>query len=288
MKTTVDPKSTPPTPLQEIECAEARAAVERMRQISPLADPTRLLPDISPNRIPHHVAIIMDGNGRWAQARGFPRIFGHRNGAASVRTALETAAYLGIEILTLYSFSIENWKRPADEVQDLMALYLQYMAGEREELVRQNVRLKQIGRREGLPPEALEALDETLEATSKCTGPTLCLAVNYSSRAEIADAAKEIAKKAAAGEIDPEQVDESVFTDHLYTAGLPDPDLLIRTAGEMRLSNYLLWQISYAELYVTDTLWPDFDRDQFLSAIRAYASRERRFGGLTQQPGNSR
>ncbi len=288
MQTTTESKSPPPTPLDQIECADARAAVERMRQISPLADPTRLIPDVPPQRIPRHVAIIMDGNGRWAQARGFPRIFGHRNGAASVRNTLETAARLGIECLTLYSFSIENWKRPADEVRDLMALYLQYMSGEREELVRQNIRLKQIGRREGLPPEALDALDETLKATSKCTGPILCLAVNYSSRAEITDAAKALARKAAEGKIDPDQIDEALFAAHLYTAGIPDPDLLIRTAGEMRLSNYLLWQISYAELYVTDTLWPDFQADDLAAAIRAFASRDRRFGGLTQQDANSR
>ena len=271
----------PITPLAEITDPGDRAIVERMRRVNPEADPTARLPGVPPARVPRHVAIIMDGNGRWAQARGFPRIFGHRNGAAAVRRAMGEAGRLGIEMLTLYSFSLENWKRPADEVRDLMGLYLQYMSGEREELVRKNIRLVQIGRREGLPEEALAALDATVEATRSCTGPTLCLAVNYGSRAEIVDAARSLARDVKAGRLDPDQISEDALAGRLYTAGLPDPDLLIRTAGEMRVSNYLLWQISYAELYVTDTLWPDFDATHLREAVRAYAARERRFGGLS-------
>jgi len=271
------------TPLGSIADPVARQTVERMRRVSPQADPPRLLPDVPPQRIPRHVAIIMDGNGRWATSRGFPRIFGHRNGAAAVRRTIEEAGRLGIEVLTLYSFSSENWKRPADEVRELMGLYLQYMSGEREALVRENIRLVQIGRRDGLPPEALAALDETVRATSTCTGPTLCLAVNYGARAEIVDAVRAIASKARSGEVKPDEIDESTISSHLYTAGLPDPDLLIRTAGEMRVSNYLLWQISYAELWVTDVLWPDFGANELRQAVRAYAARRRRFGALDGQ-----
>jgi len=270
-------------PLDQIADPAVRAVVERMRRVSPDADPLQRLPGIHPERIPRHVAIIMDGNGRWATEKGFPRIFGHRNGALAVRATIEEAGRLGIEFLTLYSFSMENWKRPAEEVRELMGLYLQYMSGERDELVRNNIRLRQIGRRDGLPAEALKALDDTIAATAKCTGPTLCLAVNYGSRAEIVDATRAIAAKVAKGELQPEAIDESVIDHHLYTAGMPDPDLLIRTAGEMRISNYLLWQISYAELYVTDTYWPEFGAHELREAVRAYAGRSRRFGGLDSQ-----
>lgn len=270
----------PVTPLESIPDADDRAVVARMRSISPHADPMRYLPGVPVARVPRHVAIIMDGNGRWATARGFPRVFGHRNGASSVRSVVEEAGRLGIEVLTLYSFSMENWSRPKEEVGELMRLYLEYMGGEREALVRENIRLRQIGRRDGLPPEALEALDRTIEATSACTGPTLCLAVNYGSRSEIVDAARAVAMKAASGEVAPTMIDEAMISNHLYTRGLPDPDLVIRTAGEMRLSNFLLWQLSYAEIVVTDVLWPDFTGAELRDAIRAYASRERRFGGL--------
>ncbi|MBL8745766.1 MAG: isoprenyl transferase [Phycisphaerae bacterium] len=251
-----------------------------MRRINPKADPTRRLPDVPVERIPRHVAIIMDGNGRWASERGFPRIFGHRNGAAAIRRTIDEAGRLGIECITLFSFSSENWKRPADEVGELMWLYLQYMSGEREHLVRENIRLKQIGRRDGLPKEALAALDETVRATARCTGPTLCLAVNYGSRAEMVDAVRSLAREARDGRIEPETIDEAMISAHLDTAGLPDPDLLIRTAGEMRISNFLLWQISYAELWVTPAYWPDFGAEHLREAVRAYAERERRFGGL--------
>ncbi|MDX2115885.1 MAG: polyprenyl diphosphate synthase [Planctomycetota bacterium] len=282
----------PVTPLHEITDQQTRAVVERMRRVSPKADPTARIPDVPPGRVPRHVAIIMDGNGRWARDRGFPRAFGHRNGAAAVRRTLDEASRLGIEYVTLFSFSSENWKRPADEVRELMQLYLAYMAGERAHLVRENIRLIQIGRREGLPQEALAALDETVRATSGCTGPTLCLAVNYGARAELADAARSIAQAVRAGTLRPEDVDERAIEARLGTAGLPDPDLLIRTAGEMRISNFLLWQISYAELYVTDVLWPDFSAEDLRQAVRAYAARRRRFGALdesvaTDEPASS-
>jgi undecaprenyl diphosphate synthase len=269
------------TPLEAIADRASRDAVERMRRVNPEADPTRLLPDVDPVRIPRHVAIIMDGNGRWARERGFPREFGHRNGAVAVRRAIEEAGRLGIECLTLYSFSAENWKRPAREIDELMRLYLTYMDGERERLVRENIRFRQIGRREDLPREAQDALERTLEATAHCTGPMLCLAVNYGARDEITGAVRRIAERVRDGELEADEIDHETIASHLHTTGIPDPDLLIRTAGEMRVSNFLLWQISYAELYVTDTYWPDFDEESLHRAVRAYASRERRFGGLS-------
>lgn len=229
-------------------------------------------------RLPRHIAVIMDGNGRWAKTRALPRFHGHREGAQAVRRLMTEATKLGIEYLTLYSFSIENWNRPADEVAQLMALYVEYMASERETLVENNIRLMQIGRRDNLPPETIAELDKTIEATRTCTGPTLVLAVNYSSRAEITDGVRAIAERVARGELDPAEITEQTVSDSLYTADIPDPDLLIRTSGEMRLSNYLLWQISYAELYVTQTLWPDFAEGDLHEAIRAYAARDRRFG----------
>lgn len=260
------------------------AAVRGIQDRNPAADPLGELPDVDPRRLPRHVAIIMDGNGRWAQQRGFPRIVGHRNGAASVRAVIQAAGKLGIEALTLYSFSLENWKRPADEVQALMGLCAAYLEGEREELVREGVRFRVIGRRAGLPPEVVAGIETVEQATAHCTRATLCLALNYSARAEIVDAARTLAARAQRGELAPHDINEEMFSNALYTAGLPDPDLLIRTAGEMRVSNYLLWQISYAELHVTEVLWPDFDRAQFHRAVRDFASRSRRFGGLDSQP----
>jgi undecaprenyl diphosphate synthase len=235
---------------------------------------------VHPARIPRHIAIIMDGNGRWAQQRGFPRIFGHRNGAPVVRTMVEECGKLGVECLTLYSFSLENWKRPADEIQALMDLYTTYIDGEADRIVRENIRFRQIGRRDGLPAPVLEAVDRLTALTARNTGPMLCLAVNYGARAEIVDAMRSIGRRIQAGQISPEQIDDELISQNLYTAGIPDPDLLIRTAGEMRVSNYLLWQISYAELHVTDVLWPDFSVEDLHRAIRDYAGRSRRFGGL--------
>jgi len=212
--------------------------------------------------------------------RGWPRIRGHREGAKAARAITRTCANLGVKYLTLYSFSVENWARPVEEVQALMELCVETLREEREALQENNVRLVHIGRREGLPDAVLQALDETVRQTSRNTGLTLALALNYGGRAELLDAVRAIARQVQAGAISPEQIDDSMISAALYTAGMPDPDLLIRTAGQMRISNFLLWQISYAELYVTQTLWPDFDRDELFRAIRDYARRERRFGGL--------
>ena len=231
-------------------------------------------------QMPRHVAVIMDGNGRWARRRGKPRTEGHRAGAMAAREIVEHSARLGLKQLTLYSFSIENWSRPVDEVNTLMRLYIEYLISERPVMLKNNIRFRQIGRRDGLPPDVLEELDHTITALDHNTGMTLCLAVNYGSRAEIADAVRAIACKVKAGTLDINAINEQTIADHLYTAGMPDPDLLIRTAGEMRVSNYLLWQISYAELFVTDVCWPDFTAAEFDRALADYARRERRFGGL--------
>ncbi|MBN1943811.1 MAG: isoprenyl transferase [Phycisphaerae bacterium] len=231
-------------------------------------------------RFPRSVAIIMDGNGRWARQRGLPRPFGHQAGAKAVRRTVTEAARLGLEVLTLYSFSVENWSRPADEVNTLMHLYAEYLVHERPTIMENNVRLRHLGRREGLPENVLKELDETLRLSEGNTGMTLCLAINYGSRLEITDAVRTLARRVADGDLLPERIDEQTISDALDTAGLPDPDLLIRTAGEMRISNYLLWQISYAEFYVTDVHWPDFGVEALHEALRAYAGRNRRFGGV--------
>jgi undecaprenyl diphosphate synthase len=260
--------------------ADARAALAVIRARNPKADPLARLPGIHPARIPRHVAIIMDGNGRWAIERGFPRIFGHRTGAAAVRTVVEEAKLLGIEAITLYSFSLENWKRPADEVSALMQLCEAYVVGERERLIQEDLRFRVIGRREGLPIEVRRAIEETEAATRSGRAGTLCLAINYGSRAEIADAARSLARDAAAGRLDPDSIDEGSLASRLYAPDMPEPDLLIRTAGEMRISNFLLWQLSYAEWHVTPTLWPDFGVEHLHAAVRDFAGRQRRFGGL--------
>lgn len=260
--------------------AEGAAAMARILARFPEAKTRELLADVSPARIPRHIAVIMDGNGRWAEERGFPRVFGHRAGASAVRDIITGCASIGVEVLTLYSFSTENWRRPGDEVEALMRLCVAYCEGEKEELTRNNIRVRVIGRREGMPADVLAALDNLCSATSGCGGLTLCLAINYGARDEIVDAVRAIATRAARGEIGPETIDEAMVSEHLDTAGLPDPDLLIRTGGEMRLSNYLLWQLSYAELYVTDEHWPDFGRESLHRAVRAFAGRKRRFGGL--------
>ena len=235
---------------------------------------------IPPENIPRHIAIIMDGNGRWAQRQGLPRVKGHEAGAAKVREVVTHAARLGVQCLTLYSFSTENWNRPLDEITHLMRLYVEYLIKERAEIMDNDIRMVQIGRREGLPEEVLRELDETASNSRNNQGMTLCLALNYSSRMEMVDAIQTLARQTAEGKLDPSQIDEGMVSRALYTAGLPDPDLLIRTAGEMRVSNFLLWQISYAEIYVTDVLWPEFGREDLNAAIREYARRDRRFGGL--------
>ncbi len=231
-------------------------------------------------RLPRHVAIIMDGNGRWAAQRQWERIVGHRHGVQSVRSVIEECSRLGLEQLTLYCFSSENWKRPEAEQHLLMQLLKQYLVEERAEIVRQNLQFAMIGRRSGLSAEVLEEVDRSYAAAAANTGMRLCLAVNYGSRGEIVDAVQQLAADAKAGRLDPITIDEQTVSGALCTAGMPDPDLVIRTAGEMRVSNFLLWQISYAELWVTETLWPDFTFETLRQAFRDYAARDRRFGGL--------
>jgi len=238
------------------------------------------LADVPRDRWPGHIAIIMDGNGRWAQRQGLPRVSGHAKGAESVRRTAEECARLGLAQLTLYCLSSENWKRPAEELDFLMALLKSYLTEERDTLMDNNIRACFIGRREGLPPEVVAELDETLAITAGNDGLTLCLAINYGGRGEIVDAVRAIAQKALGGELAPADITEETISQHLYTAGMPDPDLLIRTAGEMRVSNYLLWQISYAEIWVTQRHWPEFDEGLLHEAIRDYAARQRRFGAL--------
>jgi undecaprenyl diphosphate synthase len=231
-------------------------------------------------RIPQHIAVIMDGNGRWAQSRGLPRILGHKRGVDSVRTLVEEACRLGIGQLTLYCLSSENWKRPRAELNFLMRLLRQYVIDERREIMDQRIRFCTIGRRQGIPGEVWKEVDKTIEVSRDNPGTVLCLAINYGARQEIVDAVKQIAQQVKAGTLSEERIDESTLTAHMYTAGMPDPDLVIRTAGEMRVSNFLLWQISYAELWVTPVLWPDFRENHLHDALRSYAGRERRFGGL--------
>ena len=232
--------------------------------------------------LPRHVAIIMDGNGRWARQRGLPRIEGHRRGVASVRRATEHCARLGIEQLTLYCLSSENWRRPAAELDFLMHLLEQYMIEERDLLMRERIRIAMIGSRAGLPEATLAALDRTVGMCAGNDRMRLCLAINYGSRAEITAAARALAEECRAGRLDPAAITEETLAARLDTVGMPDPDLVIRTAGEMRLSNFLLWQSSYAELWVTDTCWPDFTEAHLDDAIRSFAGRERRFGGISE------
>jgi len=238
--------------------------------------------DVPPEKRPRHIAIIMDGNGRWARRQGLPRIEGHRHGVAALRRVVEECERLGIEQLTLYCLSSENWKRPPEELDFLMHLLEQYMIEERAGILRKNIQIRVIGRREGIPDRALKQIDKTLELTRHNTGPRLCLAINYGARAEIVDAVRAIAEEVRTGRLDAAGITEQTVDDHLYTAGTPDPDLLIRTAGEMRLSNFLLWQLSYAEIWVTEKTWPEFDEALLRQAIRDYAARTRRFGGLEE------
>lgn len=238
------------------------------------------LEQVPRERWPRHIAMIMDGNGRWAEARGLPRAAGHREGVETVRRVVTESARIGLEALTLYSFSSENWKRPADEVAALMLLCCEFLRVERPTMLRENIRFRRIGRRDGLPPEVLAELDETERATAHGTGLLLVLALNYGSRTEIADAARALAREVEAGTRSADSIDERAMASHLYTTGIVDPDLLVRTAGELRLSNYLLWQVSYAEIHVTEVLWPDFTVDDLHDAILAFAGRDRRFGGL--------
>lgn len=234
---------------------------------------------LSVTRLPAHVAIIMDGNGRWAAQRHLPRVEGHRAGAESVRDTVETAARLGLRALTLYAFSVENWKRPIAEVSTLMVLLKRYLRSELNTLLKNDIRFGVIGRIEELAPDIREELTNAIDRTAGNGGMQFNIALNYGGRAEIVDAAR----RAMIAGLDPNDLDEAVFSRLLYTAGQPDPDLLIRTSGEMRVSNFLLWQIAYAEIYVTETLWPDFRRSHLLEAVLAYQKRERRYGGITPQ-----
>ena len=228
--------------------------------------------------LPRHVAIIMDGNGRWAQARGVPRLMGHRAGLGSVREAVRGCVALGIEVLTLYTFSTENWKRPRREVQALMGILRQSLKRERRELRENNVRLQVIGKAEDLPAAVRETIEDTQRHLESCTGLLLNLALSYSGRVEIVEAVRRLLLDQRTHPVPARQVDESLLASYLYTAGLPDPDLLIRTSGEMRISNFMLWQLAYTELWITPTLWPDFQRRHLYQAVADYQGRERRFG----------
>jgi len=248
-----------------------------MQSASPLPSFGR---DMNDSSIPRHIAIIMDGNGRWAKERGKPRISGHRAGAESVRECVEACKQLGVEYLTLYAFSSENWNRPAAEVTALMALLERFLEEKAEELMKQNVRLTAIGHLERLPLKTRRKLDKAIERTSGNTSLTLILALSYGAREEIVEAARSLAADAAAGKIDPAKIDNAAFASRLYTADIPDPDLLIRTSGELRVSNFLLWQISYAEIVIFKKFWPDFQQADLSEAVQEYARRHRRFGAL--------
>lgn len=232
------------------------------------------------DRLPKHVAVIMDGNGRWAKAKGLPRTAGHKAGVDSLREIITTAVHMGIDVLSCYAFSTENWTRPQEEVQMLMHLFAKTLIHELPLFEQENVRLRFLGDIEALPQKTYEVFQKGLKATEKNTGMVLCLAVNYGSRAEIARAAKLVARGVAEETYTLDEVDPDLISNNLYTAGLPDPELLVRTSGELRLSNFLLFQLAYAELYVTDTYWPDFSRHEFVDAIYSFQKRDRRFGGV--------
>ena len=240
------------------------------------------LEDIDLGRIPRHISIIMDGNGRWATKRGLNRSKGHVAGVDSLREAVTTSVRLGVDVLSVYAFSTENWRRPKKEVDLLMHLFASTLVKELPLFHQENVRLRFFGDIESLPKKTYEVFERGLRETADYTGMTFALAVNYGSRAELVRATKLLARRVAEGSLDPEDIDERALDSSLYTTGLPDPELLVLTSGEMRLSNYLLWQLAYTEFYVTDVLWPDFDKWEYLRAIRSYQRRDRRFGGVTQ------
>ncbi len=229
--------------------------------------------------VPRHVAIIMDGNGRWASKRGLPRIAGHRAGAKAIRETIAASIELGVEVLTIYSFSSENWNRSSDEVSGLMTLFVEVLNKELKNLQKMNVRVQVAGRLDGLPDATADAFENCVRRTAENTALTLVVALNYGGRQEIVDAVRALVKDVGDGHLSPEMIDETTIAAHLYTAGLPDPDLVIRTSGEIRISNFLLWQIAYSEIVVIDTLWPDFDRVSLLEAILEFQTRNRRFGG---------
>ncbi len=243
----------------------------------------QLRKQIDSNKLPSHVAIIMDGNGRWAQHKGLDRIFGHQQGVSAVREVIETAAELEIGFLTLYAFSTENWGRPDEEVSALMGIMVQSLSNETDTLLKNNIRLKAIGDMERLANDVRERLFETIKLTSVSTGLNLIIALSYSSRWEITNAARKISIDVKNGTLNPNSITEEDFEKYLTTYGIPDPELLIRTSGELRISNFLLWQVAYAELYFTETLWPDFGKDDFYTAIIDFQKRERRFGKTSEQ-----
>lgn len=247
---------------------------------------TDLVSQIAPNKVPRHIAIIMDGNGRWAKSKGMPRVLGHRSGVKSVREVTEAAAQIGVEYLTLYAFSTENWNRPPAEVTALMSLLVETIKGEIRDLNKNGVRLMAIGDIEALPSPTLKALREGIEQTKDNNRVTLVLALNYSAKWEILRATKKLAEMVKSGLIEPEVITEADFEKELSTHGIPDPELLIRTSGETRLSNFLLWQVAYAELYFTPVFWPDFGKTELLQAILSYQNRERRFGMISEQVSN--
>ena len=240
---------------------------------------------IDPDRLPRHVAIIMDGNGRWAMARNLPRVEGHRAGIRSVRETVETAARLGLEVMTLYAFSTENWKRPRYEVSTLMALLKEYLNRELETLRANNLRFRPIGRIDQLDSSVQRELQRAVDGTAECTGTLIQIALNYSGRQELTDLVRGAVKEAVAGDLAPKTIDEDWVSDHLATGGEPDPDLLIRTSGEQRISNFLLWQVAYAEIYFCPVLWPDFTTIDLLQAVLEFQRRDRRFGGLAPSGG---
>ena len=263
-----------------------------MRHLDDIAAPgtieRELLNELDLDHLPRHVAIIMDGNGRWAKARNLPRVEGHRAGMRAVRTTVEAAAQVGIEVLTLYAFSTENWKRPPAEVRTLMTLLKEYVRRELDTFVRNNLRLRPIGRLEQLDRSVQKALREAVAATADCTGPIVQVALNYSGRQELTDLLKAAVEAAAAGQLDAGLIDEAWVDSHLLTRGLPEPDLMIRTSGEQRISNFLLWQLAYAEIYFTPVQWPDFDKAELLRSLLEFQRRERRFGGLSPTPAGVR
>ena len=237
--------------------------------------------DLDKDKLPKHVAIIMDGNGRWAKKHLLSRIKGHKKGSEAVRAIVRACREIGIAYLTLYAFSTENWQRPKTEVDALMTLLIKFLKSEQKELAEKDIRLHVIGQTERLPEPVQQALRETINLTRSNSALQLNLALSYGSRAEIVQMTREIARKSKSGEIDPDAIDDDIVAAHLYTRGIPDPDLLIRTSGEMRISNFLLWQIAYSEIYVTPTYWPDFGKDEFVDIMRAYQKRDRRFGRVS-------
>ncbi len=242
-------------------------------------------PDLSgldPAKLPIHIAIIMDGNGRWAKRRLLNRVKGHEKGADTVRTVVRTCRQIGIQFLTLYAFSTENWQRPRAEVSALMTLLKKYIVSEKNELHQENIRINVLGEMESLPADVRTALNDIIALTRNNAAMTVNLALSYGGRAEIVKMVREIVLEVQAGRLAPEAIDAGLVARHLYTGTMPDPDLLIRTSGEMRISNFLLWQIAYAEIFVTPTLWPDFDREEFLAILRQYQARERRFGKIPE------